>query len=71
MSDLVESAMFLLEHLPAARQAVLQYLSNVFHDAVNNEFASRDSSGRATNLLQGFCYANYQHCFVIKIFIEK
>ena len=48
MSDLVEAAMFLLEHLPAARQAVLQYLSNVFHDAVSNEFASRDSSGRAT-----------------------
>ena len=45
INELVQSAVFLLEHLPSARQAVLQYLSSVFHDAVNNEFVSKDTSG--------------------------
>ncbi|KAK2189102.1 hypothetical protein NP493_115g08009 [Ridgeia piscesae] len=44
INELVQSAVFLLEHLPSARQAVLQYLSSVFHDAVNNEFVSKDTS---------------------------
>ena len=52
--DLATSALFLLQNLPASRQAVLQYLSNLFDEAVSTYiqrvtlFGDSNSHGECT-----------------------
>ncbi len=48
--SLVQSALLLLRHLPAVRQAVLQYLCNVFDDATNSHILALELGNLTSEL---------------------